>query len=132
MIVKKFEYNSKLNKWKTVFNPENYKFKKISEEIIDVKTNKIVVRLGSRTNLSQAQKLYDNGLRDIYVSSEAIYERFLHNNINLGFEENISIGTEITDEIITKIIENNIKTILISNTNSINKGPYILKNYFGR
>ena len=27
----KFEYNSKLNKWKTTFNPENYKFKKISE-----------------------------------------------------------------------------------------------------
>ena len=123
----KFEYNSKLNKWKTIFNPENYKFKKISEEIIDVRTNKVVVKSGTRTNLSQAQKLYDTGLRDIYVSSEAIYGRFLHNNISLNTEENISIGTEITDEILTKIIENNIKTILISNTNSINKGPYLLK-----
>ena len=123
----KFEYNSKLNKWKTIFNPENYKFKKISEEIIDVRTNKVVVKSGTRTNLSQAQKLYDTGLRDIYVSSEAIYGRFLHNNICLNTEENIFIGTEITDEILTKIIQNNIKTILISNTNSINKGPYLLK-----
>ena len=80
----KFEYNSKLNKWKTIFNPENYKFKKISEEIIDAKTNKVVVKLGSRTNLSQAQKLYDKGLKDIYVSNDAIYGRFLHNNISLG------------------------------------------------
>ena len=123
----KFEYNSKLNKWKTIFNPENYKFKKISEEIIDAKTNKVVVKLGSRTNLSQAQKLYDNGLKDIYVSNDAIYERFLHNNLNLSPEESISIGTEITEEILSKIIENNIKTILISNTNAINKGPYMLK-----
>jgi len=116
----KFEYNSKLNKWKTIFNPENYKFKKISEEIIDAKTNKVVVKLGSRTNLSQAQKLYDNGLKDIYVSNDAIYGRFLHNNISLDSEENISVGTEITEEILAKIIENNIKTIQISNTNSIN------------
>ena len=126
----KFEYNSKLNKWKTIFNPENYKFKKISEEIINVKTNKIVVKSGTRTDLSQAQKLYDNGLKDIYVSNDAIYGRFLHNSISLGSEDTISIGTEITDEILTKIIENNIKTILISNTNSINKGPYLLKTIF--
>ena len=123
----KFVYNSKLNKWKTIFNPENYKFKKISEEIIDVKTNKVVVKSGSRTNLSQAQKLYDKGLKDIYVSNDSIYGRFLHHDISLGSEESISIGTEIVDEILTKIIENNIKTILISNTNSINKGPYLLK-----
>ncbi len=123
----KFEYNSKLNKWKTIFNPENYKFKKISEEIIDAKTNKVVVKSGSRTNLSQAQKLYDNGLKDIYVSNDAIYGRFLHNDISLPSEESISIGTEITDEILTKVIENNIKSILISTTNSINKGPYLLK-----
>tara|TARA_B100001964_G_scaffold228045_1_gene278678 strand:- start:394 stop:1992 length:1599 start_codon:yes stop_codon:yes gene_type:complete len=122
-----FEYNSKLNKWKTIFNPENYKFKKISEEIIDAKTNKIVVKSGSRTNLSQAQKLYDKGLREIYVSNDAIYERFLHNSVKLGSEESIPIGTEITDEILSKIVDSNIKTILISNTNSINKGPYLLK-----
>jgi DNA-directed RNA polymerase subunit beta len=123
----KYEYNSKLNKWKTIFNPEIYKYKKISGEIIDAKTNKVVVKLGTRTNLSKAQKLYDDGLKDIYVSNDEIYGRFLHNKISLDSEENISIGTEITEEILTKIIENNIKTIQISNTNTINKGSYLLK-----
>ena len=122
-----FEYNSKLSKWKTIFNPENYKFKKISEEIIDAKTNKVVVKFGSRTNFLQAKKLYDNGLKDIYVSNDAIYGRFLHNNISLDSEVNISAGTEITEEILDKIRENNIETIQISNTNTINKGPYLLK-----
>ncbi len=87
----------------------------------------MVVKLGSRTNLLQAQKLYDNGLKDIHVSNDAIYGRFLHNNIRLNSEDNISVGTEITEEILAKIIESNIKIIQISNTNSINKGPYLLK-----
>ena len=32
-----FVYDSKLNKWKTKFNPENYKAKNFSEEVLDVK-----------------------------------------------------------------------------------------------
>ncbi len=122
-----FKYNSKLNKWKTVFDPEIYKFKKISEEIIDVKNNKIVIKSGSRIDFSVAQKLYDKGLKEIYVSNDAIYGGFLHNKISLNAEESISIGTEMTEEILNKIIEDNIKMILISKTNYINKGPYLLK-----
>ena len=34
----KFSYDLKLKKWKTKFNPENYKTKNFSEEVIDVKT----------------------------------------------------------------------------------------------
>ena len=52
----KFEYNSTLKKWKTIFNPETYKVKKISEEIIDAKTNKVVLKHGSNINFLQAQK----------------------------------------------------------------------------
>jgi len=123
----KFEYNSTLKKWKTIFNPENYKFKKISEEIIDAKTNKLLVKSGTSINFLQAQKLHNNGLKEIIVSNEDICGKFLHTNIKLNAEETILIGTEITDEILTKIIGNNTKSILISNTNYINKGPYLLK-----
>ena len=31
----------KQNKWKTKFNPENYKAKNFSEEVIDAKTGKL-------------------------------------------------------------------------------------------
>ena len=36
------------------------------------------------------------------------------------------IGTEINETIIQQILEANIKTLEISITNSINKGPYLL------
>ena len=79
------KYN--LKKWKTFFNPETYKFKKVSEEIIDAKTNKIVVKSGSKINFLQAQKLYDKGLKEILVSNEAIIGRFLHKKITLNIDE---------------------------------------------
>ena len=39
-----YTFDKKLKKWKTKFNPENYKSKNFSEEIIDAKTQKTVVK----------------------------------------------------------------------------------------
>ena len=122
----KFEYDSKRQKWKTKFNPENYKVKKISEEIIDSKTNKIVVKAGSKINFLNAQKLFAGGLREILVSNDFIYGKYLHRAIIFNDNENTSIGSEINKEILDKVINSNVKTIFISDTNSINKGPYLL------
>ena len=38
----KFTFDTKLKKWKTKFNPENYKAKNFSEEVIDAKTGKVI------------------------------------------------------------------------------------------
>ena len=43
-----FTYDSKLNKWKTNFNPENYKAKNFSEEVIDAKNNKLILSIKAR------------------------------------------------------------------------------------
>ena len=37
-------FDKNLNKWKTKFDPENYKAKNFSEEVIDAKNNKVVVK----------------------------------------------------------------------------------------
>ena len=52
-----------------------------------------------------------------------------HKDINLG-EESFKIGTELNETIIEKILEKNITQILVSSTNSINKGPYLLQTIF--
>ncbi len=124
-----YTYDDKIKKWKTKFNPNNYKSKNFSEEIIDAKTGKVVIKSGEKTNFLNAKKLYDNGLKEIFVSNESLYGKFLHKDISVG-DENFKIGTEINETIIQKILENNIKSILISATNSINKGPYLLQTIF--
>jgi DNA-directed RNA polymerase subunit beta len=121
-----YSFDKKLNKWKTKFDPENYKAKNFSEEVIDAKSNKVVVKLGEKINFLMAKNLSEDGLKEIFVSNESLYGKFLHKDIQIG-EEYFKIGTELNVAIIQKIIESNIKSIEISKTNYITKGPYLLQ-----
>ena len=53
----------------------------------------------------------------------------MHRDITVG-EDVFKIGTELNETIISKIIEADIKSLEISRTNSINKGPYLLLSIF--
>ena len=127
--VENFTFDTNTKKWKTKFNPENYKAKNFSEEVIDEKTGKVVIKLGDKVNFLTAKKLANDGLKDILVSQEALFGKFLHKDIKLSDEEEggiLKIGTELNDTIIQQILEANISSISIAITNSINKGPYLL------
>jgi len=121
-------FDTKTEKWKTKFNPENYKAKNFSEEVIDAKTGKVVIKLGEKINFLNAKKLANDGLKDILVSRESLYGKILHRNIKISDEEEgtFKIGTELNDTIINQILEAKINSLQISVTNSINKGPYLL------
>ena len=123
-----FRFDAKTNKWKTTFNPENYKAKNFSEEVIDAKSNKVVIKLGEKINYLNAKKLSNDGLKDILVSQDSLFGKFLHEDIKISDEDEgtFKIGTELNETIIQKILEANIHSIKISVTNSINKGPYLL------
>jgi DNA-directed RNA polymerase subunit beta len=124
-----YTFDSKTNKWKTKFNPENYKAKNFSEEVIDAKNGNVVIKLGDKVNYLTAKKLANDGLKDILVSQESLYGKFLHRSVKISDEEEngfFEIGTELNETIIQQILEANISTIEISITNSINKGPYLL------
>ena len=51
----KFIHSIVIKKWKTKFDPENYKAKNFSEEVIDAKTNKVVVKQGDQINFLTAK-----------------------------------------------------------------------------
>jgi DNA-directed RNA polymerase subunit beta len=123
-----YSFDSKTGKWKTKFNPENYKAKNFSEEVIDNKTGNVVIKLGDKVNYLTAKKLASDGLKEILVSQESLYGKYLHRDIKVSDEEEgtFSIGTELNDTIIKNILEANISSFEISTTNSINKGPYLL------
>ena len=124
-----FTLDKKTNKWKTRFNPENYKAKNFSEEVIDAKTGKIVIKLGDKINYLTAKKLSSDGLKDILISQDSLYGKFLHRDIKVSDEEDgvFKIGTELNETILQTILDVNIETLEISITNSINKGPYLLQ-----
>ena len=121
-------FDNKNQKWKTKFNPENYKTKNFSEEVINVKNDKVVIKLGEKINYLNAKKLQNEGLKDIYVSKESLYGKFLHKDLKINDAEDgiLKIGTELNETLVQKIIDAGINTLQISITNSINKGPYLL------
>ena len=124
-----YSFDNKTGKWKTKFNPENYKAKNFSEEVIDNKTGKIVIKLGDKVNYLTAKKLASDGLKDILVSQESLYGKYLHRDVKVSDDEEngtFAIGTELNDTIIKQILDANINSIEVSITNSINKGPYLL------
>ncbi len=123
-----YNFDSKTEKWKTKFNPENYKAKNFSEEVIDAKTGEVVIKLGDKINFLSAKKLANDGLKDILVSRESMFGKFLHRDVKVNEEEDgvFKIGTELNDTIIQQILDANIHSLQISVTNSINKGPYLL------
>jgi DNA-directed RNA polymerase subunit beta len=123
-----FSFDGKTNKWKTKFNPENYRAKNFSEEVIDFKTGKVVIKLGDKINFLTAKKLFNDGLKDILVSQESLYGKFLHNDVKISDEEDgiLKIGTELNDTLLSQILEAKITSLQISVTNSINKGSYLL------
>ncbi len=123
-----YTFDTKTEKWKTKFNPENYKAKNFSEEVIDAKTGEVVIKLGDKINFLNAKKLANDGLKDILVSRESLFGKFLHRDVKVNEEEDgvFKIGTELNDTIIQQILDANIHTLQISVTNSINKGPYLL------
>ncbi|MDC1245413.1 DNA-directed RNA polymerase subunit beta [Pelagibacteraceae bacterium] len=123
-----YSFDVKSGKWKTKFNPENYKAKNFSEEVIDNKTGEVVIKLGDKVNYLTAKKLANDGLKEILVSQESLFGKFLHRDIKINDEEEgiFAIGTELNDTIIKQILDANISTLEISTTNSINKGSYLL------
>ncbi|MDC3175355.1 DNA-directed RNA polymerase subunit beta [Candidatus Pelagibacter sp.] len=123
-----YTFDTKTEKWKTKFNPENYKAKNFSEEVIDAKTGEVVIKLGDKVNFLNAKKLANEGLKDILVSRDSLFGKILHRDIKVNEEEEgiFKIGTEINDTVIQQILDANIHSIQISVTNSINKGPYLL------
>ncbi len=123
-----YTYDAKTEKWKTKFNPENYKAKNFAEEVIDAKTGEVIIKLGDKINFLNAKKLANDGLKDILVSRESLFGKILHRDIKVNDEEEgtFKIGTELNDTVIQQILDANIHSIQISVTNSINKGPYLL------
>ncbi len=124
-----YNYDDKEKKWKTKFNPENYKSKNFTEEIIDAKNKKVIIKKGDKINFLKAKKLASDGLKEIYVSNQYLLGKYLIKDVKIG-EEEFKIGTELNETIIEKFIEAKIFSVDVAYTNAISKGPYLLQTIF--
>ena len=57
------------------------------KRLLILKTGKIVIKLGDKINYLTAKKLASDGLKDIFVSQESLYGKYLHRDVKVSDDE---------------------------------------------
>ena len=126
---KTFNFDKKTKKWKTKFNPDDYKRPiKLRNDLINSTNGKKVLTIGSKINFVIAKKIYDEGLKNILVSSDYFLDKYIKNNLSNPLTDEIFLktGSSISKENLDNILELNINTLTIADVDPINKGSYLL------
>ncbi len=126
---KTFTFDSSKGRWKTEFNPEDYKRPiKLREDLVNFSNDKKILKKGSQINLGIAKKLHAEGLKHIIVETNFFLGKYLKNNlINPSNNEIIlKSGGSIQQEALDEITKLQINTLTIADINPINRGSYLI------
>jgi DNA-directed RNA polymerase subunit beta len=121
------EYARDKKGWKTSFNGERLRGVKITHDLIDAKTGKVLVEAGQKITPRQARKLAEDGLKDVLVVEEQLVGQYLALDLadmstgQIVFEA----GHELTAEDLTALEGMNIKSLHLLAIDHVNTGAYI-------
>ncbi len=118
------------NGWKKDFNPSLItKSVKFSYDLVDAKTGDVVLEKGSKLSPRNAKKLAENGLKEIYLTDEALSEAGLYFSDDILDEETFAViaeaGQEVTAEILASINSSKIKEFGVLYIDNVTVGPHI-------
>ncbi len=113
--------------WKTAFNPERMRPSKLSKDLVDADTDKVLLKAGERLSPRSLKKLSESGLKFIRVFEEEIIDKFIATDmINLKTGEVlIEAGDQIDEENLSLIKEENYNEIEILFIDNVHVGPWI-------
>ncbi|MBL8707835.1 MAG: DNA-directed RNA polymerase subunit beta [Rhodospirillaceae bacterium] len=113
--------------WTTSFDPERTKGAKLTADLVDAKTGKVVAEAGTKMTPRLAKKLIEGGLKEQLVQPEEIIGRF--GALDMINEETgeilIEAGDEISEAVMTQLDETGVKELVTLNIDHVNVGPYI-------
>jgi len=124
-----FNFDKSKKTWQTKFNPDDYKRPiKLRTDLVNSKTEKVVLKTGSKINFIIAKKLYDDGLKNISFTSDYFVGKYIKNDLlnPLNKEIFLKSGSLIDQESLDKILEYNINSLEIADVNPVTKGSYLI------
>ena len=113
--------------WKTSFNPERMRPSKLSRDLVDADTDKVLLKAGERLSPRSLKKLSESGLKFIRVLEEELLDKFIATDmINLKTGEVlIEAGDQINEENLSLIKSENYNEIEILFIDNVHVGPWI-------
>ena len=124
-----FIFDKEKKKWKTKFNPNEYKRPvKLRTDLVDANNDKRILKKGSKINFAIAKKLFDEGLKNVLFTSDYFLGKYIKNNITNPINNEIFLksGSAIDQENLNNISEYNISTLEIADVDPITKGSYLI------
>ena len=119
-----FELSAVEKGWVTLFDENYFNNIRITFDLVDAKNRSVIKKSGSRVSLDEAKKLKKEGLKELFLSNQAIVGRYLAEDIinektgEIFFEA----GDEITDKDLENLEKKNIKNIKLLNVDHANIG----------
>jgi len=113
--------------WRTPFDPERMRGTKLTNDLVDAKTNKVVAEVGTKVTPRLIKKLQDGGLKIRYVTNEELATQFSALDIidEKTGEVLCEAGDELTEELMESLAEAGIKELTILAIDHVNVGPYM-------
>jgi len=123
----RIQFEQVKNGWTMPFLNERWRGVKPSRDLVDAKTGDVVAPAGKKLSARAANKLADDGLEKLLVSSEELLGRFAAVdlvNVETG-EIYAEAGDEITEEVMATLAEAGVETLDVLDIDNVSVGGYM-------
>src|SRR5688572_25063626 len=113
--------------WTTKYRAERWRGVKPTYDLVDAKTGKVVAEAGKKISARNANKLVEDGVADIQVPSEDLFDRYIAEDIvnpETG-EIYVEAGDALSEAVLATLIEAGIHDLPILDIDPATVGPYI-------
>tara|TARA_B100000161_G_scaffold102832_1_gene72662 strand:+ start:666 stop:4766 length:4101 start_codon:yes stop_codon:yes gene_type:complete len=128
----KVVYEREKNGWKTTFNAESFRGRKLNVDLVDAKKRKPVANAGDKLTQRKIKQLVEAGLKEILVEDEELIGQYSAKDLfdpDTG-EVFFQAGDEITPEVLEMLSENKVKDISVLAIDHTNVGAYMRNTLF--
>ncbi len=121
------DYKYSKKGWKTAFDGERIKGRKIEQDIIDAASGEVILKAGTKVTARSIKKVEEDGVKDIIVAVDELIGRYVAFDIinDKTGEIYAESGDEITEELIELFLGHGIKNIPTLNIDNIKVGVYL-------
>jgi DNA-directed RNA polymerase subunit beta len=120
-------YSADKKGWKTAFVVERARGVKLTHDLINAKTGKVVAEANSKLTQRVARRLEEGGLKEVRIEAEEMLGKFAARDIinEKTGEIYIEAGQEITEPVLKVLEEAGVTQIAVLDIDGINIGPYM-------
>jgi len=120
-------YTADKKGWKTAFSVDRARGIKLTHDLINAKTGKVVAEAGSKLTPRVARRLDEQGLKEIRIEAEEMLGKFAARDIinEKTGEIYIEAGQEITEPVLKTLEEAGVNQIAVLDIDGMNIGPYM-------